>query len=355
MNTFELFYIRETLARADCPELVFGPAPITKAWQSLVQVCHPDKNIGPDESIASEAFVRLQEWKRIAELKIKAGTYGDRKPYRLIPEYKPTTIVVGKAKIELTSILGSGSFCDIHNSKTYYIKICRKPSDADLLAREFRNLNEIRRKSSNPKRESFFALTRHFFPVPVEMFSVQLQDGTKRKAILFLHSFNTNGITLTDLRNHFRGNVPLVHVYWIFRKILFGLCAAHERGIIHGAINPDHVIVFAKEHTIQIIDWSSSALIAKENVPTVDQKAFVPPEIFGKAKAHPTSDIFSAAQTCVWLAGGIDKFDPRIQESLKKCFLEPSKRPQDAGDYHDEFGKLIETVHGPRKYVELEI
>src|SRR5215212_1625315 len=59
------------------------------AYRELAQLVHPDKN--PAIALrAQEAFVALTRMKEIAERKIRAGTYGDRRPP---PDARPPTII----------------------------------------------------------------------------------------------------------------------------------------------------------------------------------------------------------------------------------------------------------------------
>lgn len=71
------------LLNAHCPEDVFPAVnsldELHKAVRKWTTDVHPDKN--PSSRLDAEAaFKRLTEWKGRAELKLRAGTWGDRKP-----------------------------------------------------------------------------------------------------------------------------------------------------------------------------------------------------------------------------------------------------------------------------------
>src|SRR5687768_15772422 len=92
-----LLELDATFRAARCPEDVLGAlttgdagGALFRVYGSLSRACHPDLAAAVDADLAGEVFARLAEWKRKAEAKLGAGTYGDRMP----DAYAPVTLTV---------------------------------------------------------------------------------------------------------------------------------------------------------------------------------------------------------------------------------------------------------------------
>ncbi len=296
--------------------------------------------------------------------------------------YRPANLTVGGFDLTLTEYLGKGLLADVRqvelkNDTTgsqFYAKIARSAKDNDLLEREHRHLLRLASPAVDPTWEEIMSTQRISIPHPLISALLNESDAEGRRINIqcVAPAFHLTAQELHEV--DFPKGMPLEHVYWIFRRTLLTIWVAHEHGrIVHGGVTPDHVLVYPdqvegkpnKGHGVVLIDWTGSAVIETEKVPILNPvwEEFYPPEIRKKSKASPTMDIFMAAATALYLAGG--KVDERIAPTsmpeivandLLSCLNEdPCKRPHDAEEFYRHFGETIEAAHGKREYAPLEI
>src|SRR3954470_21103591 len=85
---------------------------LAAAYRKLVGVVHPDKHSAADSVIAHVAFVRATSLKHEAELKIRARTYGDRKP--VLPVSPPRIVTARKRTYVIGELVASGDLADLY-------------------------------------------------------------------------------------------------------------------------------------------------------------------------------------------------------------------------------------------------
>lgn len=364
MNEASLNVLETLLTKAKTPEDLFG-TDVKSNWRFLAACYHPDKYPASLNPVATKLFATLSEWHQTALLKEAAGTYGDNKPYRVVEPYTETDISLGVVNYKLVRELGRDGLSVVHeahnpldNKAQFFVKVVRKPSDNDLLEREFRHLKLITAPDSDRQKEDmFFSKQRVYVPHPIQQFQIQGANKASHKANLMAVNKLTH-ITLNDLLSNpkYHGGIPRVHAYWIFRRLLMTLWMAHLRGIVHGSVNPDHILVYPEAHGITLIDWTASAQTGREHIPIVDDvwRDRYPPEIFKKALAQPNMDLYMAGQALIKMCPDLP--NEVIKHVTDSCLcLEPGKRAQDISQYYDQFEGLIEKIHGPRKFQAMEI
>jgi serine/threonine protein kinase len=154
------------------------------------------------------------------------------------------------------------------------------------------------------------------------------------------------------------------HLGWMFNRMLEALGFVHRQGFVHGAVLPPHVLFHAESHGMLLIGWihaekANTALkIAPERF-----RDWYPPECRKKHPATPSVDIYLAAKTVIYLAGGDpvlnrfpDHVPPAIERFVKSCLLEsPSMRCQDAWEVRHDFGQVLEGLYGPPAFHPLEL
>lgn len=255
----------------------------------------------------------------------------------------------------------------------FFAKISRSTANNELLEREHRNLLRFSAPGNDPKSEEFVATQRICVPHPYLSAMIETGGGERRINVQCIAP--ALHFTAQWLREDgFPQGMPLEQVYWIFRRLLLTIWAAHQHAkIVHGGITPEHVLIYPDEvdgnanrgHGVVLIDWTGSALIGKEHVPVLDPlwEEFYPPEIRKKALADPTMDIFMAAAVALYLAGGnvAKRLTPQsmpevVANDLLRCLSEnPRKRPHDAEEFYRHFEATIESVHGKRQYAPLVV
>jgi len=173
------------------------------------------------------------------------------------------------------------------------------------------------------------------------------------------------GYNLTELRQRFPDGVEPRHLVWIFRRCLSLLGYAHSRGILHGNLRPEHILVRPKDHNVWLLDWSYAIHRPAETGQgfRVIDPEYGPPEAQAHKPPLPASDLFSLGRCMVYLLGG----DPRTGElpaatpdrlvRMLRFFLResPLQRPQDAWEMYAELEKLRDELFGPHRFVEFRV
>lgn len=362
-----LHQLNDKLKVAICPEEIFG-SDVAHMYRELVKLCHTDLVPVGLKTLAEDTFIKLHNWREIAQKKQVDGTYGDNKPYILTPPPNPpyveTTFTISSKEIRLVSLLGEGLISSIHRAtisdgdpkRQYFVKISRHPKDNDLLEREYRNLMILHVPGRSLAEEDFFKIQRNYLPKPEELFYVAGSGGVQRR-VLLLSTPTGDGYTLEQLLKmpKFKNGIDRKHMYWIYRRILLTLLLVHTKKIVHGAVTPNHVLVFPKEHGLVLLDWSTSVWQNKEHISVVDPdwRSFYPPEVFRKEKTTPTVDLYMAAQTMLHC---VDELPNSVRNALNECTsVDVSHRPADALTLYGSFERVIVDADGPRKFSEMII
>lgn len=369
--------VKLKIETAGAPEHVFGiPEPtiadpgqyLKERYRDMARVCHPDAVEPRDKSTASLVMSKLGEWRRACLHKLAAGTYGDMtKLFKEIP-YKPSELTVRGRKIGLTGLLANGNFSTIHEATyeggdpgRFFLKVATSPRNNDIMDREFRTLQAIHAADPVAARETFMAKQRGYTPYPVTSFMVPGPNGAKHRANLLVAS-PKRSFTLKELREGpLKTGIDPLDAWWIYRRLLLTIWLGHLKGFVHGAVTPDHVLVYPDDHGLVLLDWVCSAKIGMESVPACDpasKDGFLAPEVFKKAKAHPSMDIYSAAATILYAVGADMKSGDipaavpiMISGLLLRCLeRRPDGRPQDAEIFHNEIGDVLVKVYGNRQF-----
>jgi hypothetical protein len=344
------------LKEATCPEDVFGAladeTALSEAYRKLALLAHPDR--GGDAGL----FVKLGYWRDEARKRLAEGTYGQRRA-----PFDPVTLRVNGEVLTLTGVLAEGLMTTVYEAEypaptgfRAFVKIARSPADNDLLEREGSTLNALWRPDDDPIAErEFFAKQRVYVPRPLTRFAIT--DAERRqRAGLVLTVPAGRCFTGKELRERkFPRGIEAKQVWWIWRRLLLTLWLAHLRGYAHGAVTPDHLLIYPEQHGLVLLDWAASAKLGIEPVPLADPhwKALQPPELFTKAPAAVPSDLYQAASTALYLLGDEEKTvaEP-IRRFIARCRdLKPGRRPQDAEHAHAVLGRLL----GRREFAEFVV
>jgi serine/threonine protein kinase len=239
------------------PEELFGALGTTQAQQlsqleiafkSLIKLYHPDQYAKQPEELANvtEIVKIINGLKQHATIKIKASVYGE-----MNPGDNRNVITTSRHEYFVTEYLVEGSHADIYHGfyldpgdkaqpkKEVVIKIIADRSRNDLVRQEV----------------AFYQTLTHFcFPNYLEDFCTS--DG--KHAIVL--SYIAGGYDLIELKRRYRQQyytpgLPQEHLVWILDRYLSALGLLHEKGILHGNIQPDNLIVQPKNHNGLLIDF----------------------------------------------------------------------------------------------------
>lgn len=305
--------------------------------KEMLVACHPDRfPEGPERDRATVLFLKLGEWKALLD--------------------NPQILKSSKCEYELGRKIAVGDIADVQFGRAEKVrarimKIARTPGVSNLMAKEYEILSQLQENSAG-------ANYWEYFPKPIETFSHE-----KRRV---------NVMDYVDLRQRFiagqiREKHPELdgrHLVWMFKRMLVALGYAHRQGWVHGAVLPPHLLFNVENHGLQLLDWTLAVKIGQPlKVISSAWKMFYPQEVMKKKSVSPGTDIYMAATSLCWLAGGKPEtgtfpsmIPGKVRMFLKSCFLEsPSMRPQDAWKLHDEFDDMARSLYGRPKFCRLEM
>ncbi len=254
----------------------------------------------------------------------------------------------------LTAPLAVGDLCDVYHAISHdrplVVKVPRVSGCDHLLIKEQRILRELAdRSGGNPYHR--------YFPAPSEWF----RSGDR---VISVIDYRQGYFTAGEIRQRYPAGVDACHLAWMFNRTLEALGFAHRAGWIHGAVLPPHLLFHPESHGLQIIGWTHSERLGRPlRIASRKFKAWYPAECHRRLAATPATDIFLAAKTILWLAGGnpvSDKLPDQLPSSirglLRDCLAaSPSHRPDDAWALHEQFRELWEDLFGPPKFCHLNM
>lgn len=113
-----------------------------------------------------------------------------------------------------------------------------------------------------------------------------------------------------------------------------------------------------------LVDWIGATRLG-ESIALIPEAyaAWFPPEVLHKQAATPATDLYLAAKSLIYAAGGDpshgrwpDSVPRELRRFVDPCLYAAShNRPQDAWQLHDEFDVLLCRLFGPPQYHPLVI
>lgn len=367
MENNELGVVYRIIMEADCPEKIFGasalPEVVKKIYRQLARVLHPDlhQNNEKDKRTAEEAFKKLNEFYEMAQEKTKNGSYGDCSVGEKSDSGQSDFIIkTRKAEYHIQSVIARGDLSVVYNGyftddngtqNKVAVKVIDDPADNDLAQNEIRVLRMLSEETGNQKKH---------LPVIIDQFkTADDQIG------IVLRQIDGHDVYSIREKERYKNGVPQKHVVWMFNRLLSALGFVHSKGIIHGNIDPSHLMVRPKDHNLFLIDWSYAVINPLETGDgfKVYTENFSAPEVKDKKPPIPASDLYSVGKCMIYLLGGdlkTNKMPPEVDVKLQRFIRffvmeSPLQRAQDAWQMHKELIKLIEELWGPRRFLEFEI
>lgn len=331
-------------------------------WRIALAV-HPDRHAA--SHLSNEAFVTLQRLYARAEELVPAGQYGSR-----TASASPVVIVTRKRQYTVGNLLAEGDLAslyrcavsDAQQARGAILKIGRDSADNDLLANEARTLRLLLAPVDQKPVPAYL-------PRLVESF--RYDDGTSapRQVNAFELALTERGplpadsfYSLAEVRAHYRDGVDPKQMAWIWRRLLIALGYAHERGVIHGAVLPTHILIHPEAHALLLVDWAYSVhepAQTDERIAAVSAayQRWYPARVLAKALPTPAVDLEMGLRCMVELLGG-DPLTGALPASIPAqmhaylCgpLLTGARRTSAARLYHD-FSQLLAGLWGQRRFI----
>ena len=174
-----------------------------------------------------------------------------------------------------------------------------------------------------------------------------------------------DGHDLISVRQKYPNGVPERHVIWIFRRALSVLGFAHSRGIIHGNIEPSHLMLRPADHNVWLIDWCYAVFEPARTGQgfRVVNEVYSAPEVSQRKPPLPSADLFSLGLSMIYLIGG----EPRtrtipngVNEPLRRLIEffvldSPLGRAQDAWEMYNRLDELRRQQFGEHEFIPFEM
>jgi hypothetical protein len=375
MSKEDLDSIGRRVNSATVPEDVFENLSqlhdVAMRYKQYARLVHPDRFSGTSqEPRAKDVFVKLTMWKEQAETKIRAGTYGDRKPVAPpTPKMGPSVIKTPKREYVVSDLVATGDLADVYkasfteDSKTFEVmfKVSQSPADNDLLENESRVLTAMYPKDQ--VEEKFY----RYLPKLYDTFALRSPSRTARRVNILQRA--PGYFSLAEIKKEYPRGIDFRDFVWMYKRLLAGIGYVHQhKDVVHGAILPSHVLVHPTEHGAKIVDWSYavpewSKQAGKVKALSKPYKALYAPEILDRKPPTPETDLYMASKCAVFMLGGNvetnqmpDSVPRQVQAFFSSCLLKgQSRRPGDAWKLHEEFDDLLQRLVGPRKYRPLSM
>lgn len=222
-------------------------------------------------------------------------------------------------------LIANGDLCKVYLSKCGE-KIIKEPIvKANKL---------LRREASNIALLNFAGKHRTLFPI---------LESSKDNLVFA----KQNAESLLGLLNR-KPDLNPRHLAWICRRTLLALMLIHSKGICHGAVTPEHLLIDGEQHGIVLIDWKHAGKI-DDNIVAVPKKY---------------SDMYFLEKTRKKLSTALDismlgSTMRRVAKNCPKKLLAFFKymeigRQTDAYKVDVDLKEVLVQVFGPPKWVDLD-
>jgi serine/threonine protein kinase len=360
------------LSEASSPEDVFpslraGPRPGGLGWRAALRGEYDRLRGAIDpSSFAGDAGARAAAEtlaRRLDELynEALAEAAGETAGYRDAPPAE----AAAPAKLEIrtargayvaTRVVTRGDLATIYAGRTtsgasepVIVKVALDRADNDLLQDEASAL-ELLHSASGPQRKHLPRLLDRF----------QTAEGLAGNVLSL-----AEGVDLLTVRERYPDGVPAEHAVWMLRRLLSVVGYAHSEGVIHGNIEPSHVVIRPSDHNVVLLDWCYS-IVAPGRTGRgfkCENPDFSPPEVGQRKPPIPASDLYSVGRCAIFLLGGdlgTGQLPPAVDDRLARfvAYLtrpSPLQRAQDAWEMFGELGRLRRAIFGAHHFVPFEV
>ena len=277
-----------------------------------------------------------------------------------VPQPVAFTIKTETATYEVTTTLAAGEISTIYaghvrgsEQEHVALKIADDTSDNDLLQHEMRVLGMLAAASEAPDGPI----------VHIAKSRDQFRTSDGRLGTVF---DKLDGFDLTHVRDRFRARgepgLPPKHLIWVLRRSLAALGLAHKAGILHGNVDPAHILVRPHDHNLWVVDWCWAVVNPARTGQgfKVINEAYSAPEVRDRGRPTPASDLYALGKCAIHVVGGdpetkaLPEMDPRLARFLKYLTVESQGgRPQDAWELYRQVEHMRKQIWGAHEFVPL--
>ncbi|MCB0323514.1 MAG: serine/threonine protein kinase, partial [Bdellovibrionales bacterium] len=361
----EPVYLR--ILQATHPEDIFGCEDIVlpvdtllayleREYERLRSVVRPEAYANPaDREAAAEALTLLERQYEEGRRRIREMTYGIVAFGTAPPTKLTRSFTIGPRRFYVGPKLGEGARSTLYQGfleengillGEVVLKLATTRAANPSMLRE-RRLLDILHSTDVPQ-------WRHL-PYPLERFEAGARLGIAYRKI--------KGFPLTAVRQHpeHRRGVDQRHMIWMLDRLLSVLGYVHAKGVVHGTLVPEHLVVQPAVHNVCIAGgWGSAVHEPACSGERIAEhfEAFSAPEVRTGGRIGPWSDLYSLGKVMIWLVGG-DPVENRIpatvEQDLQAFLLDlveerVERRPSDAWELFHLQNELKDSLW-PRKFL----
>lgn len=286
------------------------------------------------------------------------------------PVFSPFELRAGKTTYAMTALLASGDLCEVYATERDGVaavaKVARDPRDNDLLAAEAAALRAV---SPNLPATGLSRL----LPQLLDTFEVRSGGGGERRRVNIITRASTarkspdpEYVTLAQVRAAYPDGLDFRDVAWIARRMLGALGLVHDRGHVHAAVLPAHVLVHPTEHDALLVDWCYAVPAGSKGRALVKgSETYYPPELAAGKPIGSQADVYMLGRCVAHLLGAdatadVLTFPPSVPREIRAFVLgtqiaNPARRPADAWALHDDLGKILDGLVGPPTFRRLHM
>lgn len=324
-------------------------------YEKLHNVTDPKQWSNPnDYEMAQDADTRLNKFYETAKFRINDGTYG----LGGLTEHhtRGPCFETSKRKYFLGDVIAEGDisivyqgFCAVGDQSAgeVVIKVVDDAEDNDFMQNEIRIL-QVLHETKAPQ-------WKHL-PLLLDTFESEGRLG------IVLRRFNGHNLLEVRENSRYVNGIDQKHMVWMLNRTLSAIGYAHSQGIVHGNIEPSHMMIKPDDHNLCILDWSYASLLPQQTGDSFKAytEIYSPPEVKANKTPLPCSDIYSIGKVMIWLLGGDpetnempDCVEKELQMFLKGFVMKGYlQRPRDAWQLHKQLITIIEKLWGPRKFLQ---
>lgn len=327
------------------------------------EILNPDMYSAPDDVAAARAArEQFESLYKGALAKAARGLYA-------LDGYLPLPVPNGGQKITVDGVtytIGQKVYEGEHSSlyEAYFphdngrakamVRVAHLDHDNPFLNNEIRILDRLHRKIAD-KELGYW----RYLPYVLGRFQAGNRTGIVYRWF--------EGVTATDIRLNrlHKDGLDQRHMIWIYDRMINLLGFAHNRGIVHGRIEPDRLLVRPSNHNVMLTGWGQAVYkpaVTGEYISPGAETPFSAPEVHRSGVVGPWTDIYSLGKSMIWLLGGDpssnrmpDTVHPKIQRFLLNTVREkPQARPQDAWQLYKAQIRLKDSLW-ERQFLHLDL
>lgn len=331
---------------------------LKEAYDELARVVDPEFYSSPDDrELAQDAKVLLERFYEKAKSRVEENIYGQKDAPRLRRTSKSFT--TDKREYYLGEPIAQGTIATVFEGECVEkdefagrvaIKIADSSADNDLLWRERKVLSMLHEKNGAQRKH---------LPVLLDHFK------TKDDRIGLVFRYFAESYDLWSVRENvrYKNGVGRKHMVWMLNRLLSAIGYAHSIGIVHGNIEPAHLMIRPRDHNLFVIDWCWSIVdpVHTRDRFTISTEHFSAPEVFEKGEPTPAADLYSIGKCMIHILGGnveTNEMPVSVEPELQRFLLffvneSPLQRAQDAWQMHGQLDSLVRRLWGQKRFLAL--